>query len=109
MGVHADKIAAATLELDALGRYRRDGYLVVPGLLDPHHVEQCLTALGDLAANPGLEPGQRDGTGAFIALEPEADDASAAAMDRADLTASSATSPMARRRCCARRCRPAST
>jgi phytanoyl-CoA hydroxylase len=85
MGVHADKIAAATLELDAIGRYRRDGYLVVPGLLDPHHVEQCLTALGDLAANPGLEPGQRDGTGAFIALEPEADDASAAAMDRADL------------------------
>ena len=39
-------------------------------VLDPDHVEQCLAALAALAADPALEPGRRDGTGAFIALEP---------------------------------------
>ena len=73
------------LDLAAIGRYRRDGYLVVPGVLDPDHVGQCLAALGDLAADPALTPGRRDGTGAFIALEPTADAAGATAADRTDL------------------------
>jgi phytanoyl-CoA hydroxylase len=84
MDVRAD-ITAPGLDLDAIGRYRRDGYLVVPGVLDPRYVEQCLAALGVLAADPALEPGRRDGTGAFIALEPAVHDAHAVAMDRADL------------------------
>ncbi len=85
MAVRADTLEAAGLDLEAIGRYRRDGYLVVPGVLDPSHVQQCLAALGALAADPGLEAGRRDGTGAFVALEPAADDTHAAAMDRADL------------------------
>jgi phytanoyl-CoA hydroxylase len=74
---------APTLDLDAIGRYRRDGYVVVPGVLDPDHVEACLTALTALAADPTIASGQRNGSGAFIALEPDVDPA--AISDRADL------------------------
>jgi phytanoyl-CoA hydroxylase len=70
------------MHLDAIAQYRREGYLVVPSVLDRRHVEECLAALTDLAVNPTLKPGQRDGRGAFIALEPEADPAAA---PRADL------------------------
>ncbi len=70
------------MELEAIAHYRREGYLVVRGVLDPVHVEQCLAALADLAADTELEPGRRDRSGAFIALEPGAD---AAATPRADL------------------------
>jgi hypothetical protein len=55
------------------------------GSSGPARVEHCLAALGALADDPGLEPGRRDGTGAFIALEPTAEDAGAGAIDRADL------------------------
>jgi len=75
--------AAPTLDLDAIGRYRRDGYLVVPGVMDADHVEACLTALTALAADPTIASGQRNDSGAFIALEPDADPAATA--DRADL------------------------
>lgn len=85
MDIRVDTAPATVLDLDAIGRYRRDGYLVVPGVLDPGHVEQCLAALSALAADPGLEPGRRDGTGAFIALEPTVGPANATAADRADL------------------------
>ncbi len=85
MDSHADGPARSGLDLDAIGRYRRDGYLVVPGVLDPRHVGECLAALAALAADPGLLPGRRDGTGAFVALEPAADDPRAAVTDRADL------------------------
>lgn len=85
MDVRVADTSAPTLDLDAIGRYRRDGYLVVPGVLDPDHVEACLTALTALAADPTIAPGQRNGSGAFIALEPDADPTSAATADRADL------------------------
>jgi phytanoyl-CoA hydroxylase len=83
MDVRVDQLPPPALDLDAIGRYRRDGYLVVPGVLAPDHIEQCLAALAALAADPALEPGRRDGSGAFIALEPAADPAAAA--DRGDL------------------------
>ena len=67
---------------EMIAQYRREGYLVVPDVLDQGHVEQCLSALADLAADPALEPGRRDETGAFIALEPGA---ATAAQPRADL------------------------
>jgi phytanoyl-CoA hydroxylase len=67
---------------DAIAHYRREGYLVVPSVLDEEHVDQCLAALTALATDPTLEPGKRDGTGAFVALEPGAD---TAAVDRADV------------------------
>ena len=67
---------------EAIAHYRREGYLVVSRVLDRDHVDQCLAALTALAADPALEPGKRDGTGAFVALEPGTDPAAA---DRADL------------------------
>src|ERR1700749_4075155 len=70
------------MDLEAIARYRREGYLVVPGVLDHRHIDECLAALTDLATDPALEAGQRDGRGAFIALEPGAD---ATAAPRADL------------------------
>ncbi len=70
------------MDLHAIAHYRREGYLVVPGVLDPGHVEECLAALTDLATDPALEAGRRGGRGAFIALEPGAD---ASAAPRADL------------------------
>ncbi|MEJ0020586.1 MAG: phytanoyl-CoA dioxygenase family protein [Acetobacteraceae bacterium] len=72
--------AAAGLDLEAIARYRRDGYLVVRQVLSRSHVADCLAALTALAE--GLEPDRRDASGAFIALEPDADAASVA---RADL------------------------
>ena len=45
----------------------------------------ALAALATLAADPGLAPGQRDASGAFIALEPTADPSAATAANRADL------------------------
>jgi phytanoyl-CoA hydroxylase len=41
---------AATLTSDEIVRYRRDGYLVVRGLLGPRSVDACRQALADLAA-----------------------------------------------------------
>ena len=70
------------MDTEAIARYRREGYLIVPGVLDQVHVEQCLAALTALATDPDLEPGRRDGTGAFVALEPGAELATA---NRADL------------------------
>jgi phytanoyl-CoA hydroxylase len=67
---------------EAIAHYRREGYLVVSGVLDRAHVDQCVAALTALAADPALEPGKRDGSGAFVALEPGTDPATA---DRADL------------------------
>ena len=61
------------MDQDAIAHYRWEGYLVVPGMLDRSHVEACLAALTDLAVDPALRPGERDGRGAFIALEPAAD------------------------------------
>ena len=74
--------AAPALPLEAIARYRRDGYLVIRQVLSRDHVAACLDALTALATDPALEPGRRDGTGAFIALEPGAD---ATAAPRADL------------------------
>lgn len=54
----------------------------MPGVLDLGHVEGCLSALDELATDPALEPGHRDGSGAFIALEPGVESAAA---PRADL------------------------
>lgn len=56
-----------------IAQYRRDGYLVVRRVLSRDHVDACLAALTALAADTALEPGQRSGRGAFIALEPGAD------------------------------------
>ena len=83
MDVRVDVPAETALDLDAIGRYRRDGYLVVRRVLESDHVAQCLATLAALAADPALEPGRRDGSGAFIALEPGVDPANAGA--RADL------------------------
>ena len=82
MDVRVTDSSAASLDTDTIARYRRDGYVVVRQVLSRDHVAACLTALADLAADPGLQPGQRDGTGAFIALESTAD---ATAAPRADL------------------------
>ena len=73
------------MDQDAIAHYRREGYLVVPGVLDRSHVEQCLFALTALATDLGLQPGQPDRSGAFIALEPAADPAVATAANRTDL------------------------
>ena len=73
MDVHVEQDVAAGVDLDAIGRYRRDGYLVLRRGSVADHVEACLAALARLAADPGLEPDQRTGSGAFIALEPAAD------------------------------------
>src|SRR5271165_1832283 len=75
----------STIDLDAIASYRRDGYLVVRQVLPGDHVEDCLAALTALASNPDLKPGQRDGSGAFIALEPAADPAGVTADNRAGL------------------------
>ena len=83
MNVHVTDGAAPTLDIDTIAQYRRDGYVVVREVLSRDHVAQCLAALGSLAADPALEPGRRDGTGAFIALETGAD--AATATNRADL------------------------
>jgi phytanoyl-CoA hydroxylase len=72
MDLRVADTSAPTLDLEAIGRYRREGYIVVPGVLDPDHLEACLSALAALATDTTLEPGQRHGTGAFIALEPGA-------------------------------------
>jgi phytanoyl-CoA hydroxylase len=59
---------------EAIAHYRREGYLVVPRLLDQAHVEECLAALTALATDPALEQaGKRSSAGAFVALEPGAD------------------------------------
>jgi phytanoyl-CoA hydroxylase len=76
---------AAPVDLDAIAQYRRDGYLVVRRVLSREHVDACVAALATLAADPGLAPGQRDASGAFIALEPAADPSTATAASRADL------------------------
>ncbi len=82
MDVH---VIESPLDIDAIARYRRDGYLVVRQVLSRDHVEECLSALAALAADPALEPGRRDGTGAFIALEPAADRGPVDTAARADL------------------------
>jgi phytanoyl-CoA hydroxylase len=82
MDVHVSDGSTISLDIEIIAGYRRDGYLVVRQVLSPDHVAACLAALAALAADPGLQPGQRDGTGAFIALEPSADPAAAS---RADL------------------------
>ena len=70
------------LDLAAIAQYRRDGYVVLRGVLSPGHVAECLAALTALATDPTLQSGQRTGSGAFIALEPDAD---VAVADCADL------------------------
>jgi phytanoyl-CoA hydroxylase len=70
------------LPLTDIAQYRRDGYLVLRRVLSPDHVGACIAALTALASDPGLEAGRRDGSGAFIALEPGADPGAA---DRTDL------------------------
>ena len=78
-------VTETSLDIDAIAHYRRDGYVVLRRVLPRDHVEQCLVALTALAADPALEPGRRDGTGAFIALEPTADAGAVSVTQRADL------------------------
>jgi phytanoyl-CoA hydroxylase len=78
----AAEIPAASMTLDDIAKYRRDGYLVVRHLLSHEHVAACLAALASLATDPGLAPGRRGDNGAFIALEAGADPR---AENRADL------------------------
>src|SRR5580700_1438359 len=85
MDAPVEQDLAAGLGLDAMARYRRDGYLVLRRVLSQDHVPACLADLGRLAADPGLEPDRRTGDGAFIALEPTADPAAVTAANRADL------------------------
>ncbi len=85
MDVHVTDAAGASLDDATIAHYRREGYVVLRQVLSRDHVEQCLAALAALAADPALELGRRDGTGAFIALEPTADAGAVAAAARADL------------------------
>jgi phytanoyl-CoA hydroxylase len=85
MGIHVADAPAAALNTETIARYRRDGYVVLRQVLPRDHVGACLTALTALAADPALEPGQRDGRGAFIVLEPSADIAGVGVPDRGDL------------------------
>ena len=48
---------AVPVDLDAIARYRRDGYLVVRQVLARDHVDACLAALTALATDPELEAG----------------------------------------------------
>jgi phytanoyl-CoA hydroxylase len=66
-----DRAGADRLEPAALEQYRRDGYLVVRGLLAPDHVAACLDALSALAADPAVPTGSLPGEAPFIALEPD--------------------------------------
>jgi phytanoyl-CoA hydroxylase len=61
------------VEPDAVARYRRDGYLVVRRVLSRDPVEECLSALEALATDAKLVQGLRGDGGAFISLEPGAD------------------------------------
>src|SRR5271157_293395 len=70
MGVRVGDAAETVLDPDAIAQYRREGYLVVRQVLTRDHVEQCLAALAAIAVDPSLEPGRRNGSGVFIALEP---------------------------------------
>ena len=72
------------LELAAIEHYRREGYLVVRGLLAPAHVAACIDGLMALAADPALAPGSVPGEAPFLTLEPAADAAVEPAA-RADL------------------------
>jgi phytanoyl-CoA hydroxylase len=85
MDVRVADAATPSLDIDAIAQYRRDGYLVVREVLSRDHVEQCLAALASLAADPALQPGQPNDSGAFIALEPAADPSRATVTTRADL------------------------
>ncbi len=80
-----EAMPASALELTDIAQYRRDGYLVVRRVLSQDHVAECLAALTALAADTRLQPGQRDRTGAFIALEPAVDSAGIAPAERADV------------------------
>lgn len=76
-----EEAPASTLSLADIAQYRRDGYLVLRRVLSPEHVAECLAALTALATDPELQPGQRTGKGAFIALEPGADTQAASRAD----------------------------
>jgi phytanoyl-CoA hydroxylase len=82
MDVPVADLHPTSLDGETIAHYRHDGYVVLRQVLAHDHVEACLAALAALAADPGLEPGRRDGSGAFIALEPGLDADTAA---RADL------------------------
>ena len=77
-----EETSAATLSLADIAQYRREGYVVVRGVLSQEHVAECLAALTAIAADPDLQPGQRaGGTGPFIAFEPGADTRAADSAD----------------------------
>jgi phytanoyl-CoA hydroxylase len=76
----ADRLAPAALE-----QYRRDGYLVVRGLLAPDHVAACIDALAALAADETVPTTSIPGEAPFITFEPGVaafDADAAAAIDR---------------------------
>jgi phytanoyl-CoA hydroxylase len=79
MDHHATGIA---IEEEAIAGFRCDGFVVLRQVLSHDHVTACLSALAELATDPALQPGRRHDTGAFIALEPGVDPASA---NRADM------------------------
>ena len=70
--------------LDAAAHYRRDGYVVIRGLLTEQHVAACLDALTRLAEAPDLAAGQSREQ-AFVALEAGEDPARSTAAQRIDL------------------------
>src|SRR5271170_7449010 len=80
--------AAGRLAPAALEQYRRDGYLVVRGLLAPDHVAACIDALAALADDPTVPTGSIPGDAPFIALEPTAAGADGAAHWRREALAS---------------------
>ena len=46
--MNRDAMLAPMVDLDAATRLRRDGYVVIPGVLTPAHVDACKEALSDL-------------------------------------------------------------
>ncbi|MBL8701347.1 MAG: phytanoyl-CoA dioxygenase family protein [Alphaproteobacteria bacterium] len=78
MSSYADVPAGAVPEADAIARYRRDGFLVLRGVLGPKLVRDCIEAIG------GLASGRIPRTETEIGFEPGVDAAGLAPDQRQD-------------------------
>jgi ectoine hydroxylase-related dioxygenase (phytanoyl-CoA dioxygenase family) len=66
-------MTSVALDAEDIARYRRDGYLIVRGVLEPGHVAACLDALAALSGDPELVGVTRHAGKAFVQLEPGTD------------------------------------
>src|ERR1700731_3684718 len=64
-----DKHGIDRLGLEAIEQYRREGYLVIRGLLTPDHVAACLDGLTALVTDPAVASGSVPGEAPFLTWE----------------------------------------